>query len=105
MACAAAFDGPVCLTRTAIHADYSGQLIFHDVLPSSSCSKSGVLSSVVEAGGEALLPEAVTLAQFKTWLTATTATLAEINNMPFSSFCTVVEVGATPSCPAQPILC
>ena len=88
----AAFDGPLCLTRTALHADYSGHLIFHDVIDFHVWSQSDVLSCIVEAGGEVVLPDVVTLAQFKMWMTATTATQDEVKSMTFSSLCAVVEV-------------
>lgn len=53
------------------------------------------MSTVIAAGEDALLPEAVTLAQFKTWLAVSTAEESEAGQMLFSSLCTVIEVGAT----------
>lgn len=95
------FDGPVCLTRSAPHEAFSGQLIFYDVIDSAAIARSGVLSCIVEAGGEAVLPDSITLAEFKTWLTKGDATIAEAEKWSFPLFCTLMKVGRLPGSPLQ----
>lgn len=88
----AVFDAPVCLTRSAPLDAYSGQLIFYDVIESSTIAASGVLSCVAEAGGAVVLPDAIRLPEFRTWVAATNANRAATDVMSFTSVCTVLKV-------------
>lgn len=92
----AVFDAPVCLTRSAPHEGFSGQLVFYDVVESSTISKSSVLSCIAEAGGEVVLPDSIRLPEFRTWIAATNANQAVIDVMPITSICTVLKVRHAP---------
>lgn len=85
-------SGPVYLTRSAPFKVYSHQLIFYDVISTKITSSSSVLSTIAEAGGEATLPAAITLSEFKAWIAAVEDKKFQRRNRPFSFLCTVVKV-------------
>ena len=60
-------EGPVCLTHVAPAETCSGQLHVFSPVPEDVVSRSGVLSSIAEAGGDAKLPGVVSLSEFRTW--------------------------------------
>lgn len=93
----AVVDAPVCLTRAAPHGAYAGQLLFYDVIDESTVSRSGVLSCIAEAGGEVVLPDAIRLPEFRTWVAATNADKAALDLMSFTSICTVLKVWHAPT--------
>lgn len=88
-------DGPVCLTRSAPDDSYAGQLLLFDVVPPNVVSRSGVLSSIAEASGDAslTLPDFVTLAEFRTW----SNTIRDAEDIPgckdMVHACLVLKVG------------
>lgn len=86
------FDAPVCLTRSAPLDVGSGQLIFYDVIDTDTVSRSGVLSCIAEAGGEVVLPNTISLPDFRFWLTATTVNSTMLHMLPFASICVVLKV-------------
>lgn len=90
------FDGPVCLTRSAPVETYAGQLIFYDVVDPSVVARSAVLSCIVEAGGETVLPDSLTLPEFKTWMKDGNATKEDAAKWSFSFLCDVMKVAPPP---------
>lgn len=58
------------------------------------CDRSGVLSAVAEAAaGEALLPDSVSMPQFKTWINTTIDDANSFEGMDVPTLCTLVKVG------------
>lgn len=81
---------PICCTRsTPLEASNSG-LIFENFVKSDVMSRSSVLSCIAEAGGDAKLPEAVNVSEFRTWMKAVEASDADIS---FEDICIVGKVG------------
>lgn len=90
-------DSPVRLTRSAPPESKSKALLFYDAIDSSAIARSGVLSRIVEAAGDPALPDNITLAEFKTWLTEGNAETETAEQWSFPTFCTVMKVGPPPS--------
>lgn len=90
------FDGPVCLTNAAPLEAYSGKLMLYDVIDSSAVARSAVLSCIVEAGGEAVLPDSLTLAEFKMWLKYGNVKKSIAKKWAFTMLCTVMKVARPP---------
>lgn len=88
---------PVHLTQTAPVAISPGELLFYDIVDAKSVSRSSVLSCIAEAGGDASLPHAVNVSQFRAWLTACAASQEDKKLIPFSDLCTVVKVDSDAS--------
>lgn len=63
-------DSPVCLTPSSPLALPPGALVFYDVVDPHIVSRSRVLLCIAEAGGDARLPDAVTVSDFKIWMAA-----------------------------------
>lgn len=83
---------PVCLTRSApFHVD-SQQLVFYDVVDASVTCRSSVLSNIAEAGGDARLPDAITLSDFKQWVSAVGNNCECNKSKPFAFLCNVAKV-------------
>lgn len=59
---------PVCFTRSAPFDICPGQLVLYEVIDTNVTSRCSVLSTIAEAGGEARLPDAITLADFQIWI-------------------------------------
>lgn len=95
-----AIDGPVCLTYSAPADVYAGQLLVYDVVPPSAVSRSGFLSSIVEAGGDVRLPDFVTLSEFKAW-TSTIATKQTAADLNIAQACIVLKVRPIWSCSSR----
>lgn len=87
-----ALQGSVCLTSSAPFPIEPNQLILYDVIDASTVCRSGVLSCIVEAGGEATLPDTVTLPDFKAYVRAVSYTGEKFRRLPFESMCTVMKV-------------
>lgn len=85
-------EAPVCLTSSAPVEAFSGQLVFYDVIEPSTVSRSGVLSCIAEAGGDVVLPDAIRLPEFRTWVAATNADRGTVDAMAFTSICIVLKV-------------
>lgn len=93
MAVAAA--NPVFLTRSAPFSVCSDHLVFYDVVGPSVISRSSVLSSVLEAGGDVQLPESVTLENFKAYISYTWAiqvASCSFSGLTFPAMCGVIQV-------------
>lgn len=90
-------ESRVFLTRSARLDENSGQLVFYNVIDSNIVSRSSVLSSIVEAGGEAGLPGSVTLRQLKTWMAAIRADREFLATWSCASVCTAMKVRPWPS--------
>lgn len=83
---------PVCLTRSApFHVD-THQLVFYDVIDASITCRSSVLSTIADAGGDARLPDSITLSDFKQWVSAVAERDESVRSKPFSFLCTVAKV-------------
>lgn len=85
-------DKPVCLTRSAPFTVDSDHLVFYDVIGPSIISQSSVLSSLVEAGGEAKLPESVSIDDFRTYIQAAQGDPWMFSSLAFASMCRVIQV-------------
>lgn len=83
---------PVCFTRTDTVAVSPGELVFYDIVDANLTSRCGVLSCVAEAGGEAQLPETVTLSDFRSWITAGVPDGNHHRDTPFQTLCTILKV-------------
>ena len=88
----ASCDIPVCLTRSAPFEIHPRQMAIYDVIDVSVTDRCSVLSTIAEAGGDARLPDAITMSDFKQWLTFVQGDKREAKEMPFSGLCTVVKV-------------
>lgn len=95
MAC---FDGPVYLTQSAPDAAYAGRIVLYDVVHPDVVSRSGVLSSIVEAGGDVKLPDTVNLSEFKAWCIATTSNKEDLKSLELGRMCTMLKVCFTQPC-------
>lgn len=84
--------GPVCLTRSAPFDVGSSQLVFFDVIDINTTARSSALSCIAKAGGEAKLPDTLTLSDFKIWIKAVDDTPAKVARESFSMICTVLKV-------------
>lgn len=80
------------MTRTPPFHVESGQLVFYDVIDTHITSRSSVLSCILEAGGDATLPEAIRLLEFKIWITAAQTDRYGRQSMKFESICTALKV-------------
>ena len=83
---------PVHLTQTAPLTTSPDDLISCNIVDVDTVSRSSVLSCIAEAGGDARLPEAVTVAEFKAWVSAGAASKQHVIHTPFSTLCTIVKV-------------
>lgn len=85
---------PICCTRsTPLEASNSG-LIFENFVKSDVMSRSSVLSCIAEAGGDAKLPEAVNVSEFRTWMKAVPWNVeASDADISFEDICIVGNVG------------
>lgn len=96
---------PVRLTPTAPANHDLGYLKVFKV-HKDDVSRSNVLSCVVQAGGDAVLPGAISLTEFNTWLTWSMSTVDEgrLEIPYFQLVCTVLKVTypLQKSCPACP---
>lgn len=91
-------DHPVHLSGSAPFEIGCGQIFFYDVIESDAMSRSSVLSCVAEGGGEAKLPQSVTVSEFRKWLTAVTDSDVVYRNRSFASMCTIVKVAPASPC-------
>lgn len=85
-------DVPVCLAGSAPFKVQTKQLVFYDVIDVNITSKSSVLACIAESGGEARLPDAISLSDFKQWMSAVDGTSKDVRKESFSFICTVAKV-------------
>ena len=85
-------DSPVCFARAAPFNVSSRQLVFYDVIDVNITSKCSVLSCIAEGGGEARLPDAITLSDFKQWMSAVEDTTEDGGERSFPSICILAKV-------------
>lgn len=80
------------LTQTAPFTISPGELIVYDVVDAKTVSRSSVLSCITDAGGDARLPEAVSVPEFRAWVTACAASKEDRMLTPFPTLCTILKV-------------
>lgn len=92
--CVVDSDIPVFFTPSGPVDISPGALVFYDVVSPEIVSRCSALSCIAEAGGEARLPLAVSVADFRTWLMAVPwQTSAEDGQkLTFSTICTAAKV-------------
>lgn len=93
-------DCPVHLTHAAPFDVQPNQLVFYDVIELGTAARSGVLSTIADAGGEARLPDAITLSEFKRWITFVEGYHDDTTEESFLNLCTVVKVTPADDCPS-----
>lgn len=98
-----ALDVPVCFTSSAPFRVDSNQLVMYDVIDSHFISRSSVLSTIAEAGGEAKLPDAITLSEFRQWMKAAEAPWGMDATKRFPLLCSVLKVAPDKS--SRPARC
>lgn len=76
----------VGMTRKAPFYVDAHQLVFYDVIDPWVASQCSVLSCIAEAGGEARLPDTVTVSDLRNWITAVECTQNVIKTREFPSF-------------------
>lgn len=67
-------------------------LVIYDVVEPEALVSSSVLACIAESGGQARLPDAVTLSEFKTWTEAVTAGEETQKCMAIGKLCTIAKV-------------
>lgn len=84
----------ICFTPSSPPDTSPGSLVFYDVVDCDVVSRCSVLSCIAEAGGEARLPEAVTVSDFRTWLSAVPpgAQNRDLTKLDLSTMCTAAKV-------------
>lgn len=92
-------DRPVCLTSSAPFDIQPNQLVLYDVIDVATTSRSGVLSTIAYAGGEARLPGAITLSDFKRWIRFVEDNSKRSEEDSLEDLCTVVKVTPASACP------
>lgn len=86
-------DGQVCLTRSAPFDILPDQLMFYDVVDGSTTRRSSVLSNIADAGGEARLPDAISLSEFTQWVAFVESdSHGSGDGLSLLRLCTVVKV-------------
>lgn len=93
-------DSPVTFTPSSALGVSPGALVFYDVVDPDIVSRCSVLSCIAEAGGEAKLPDAVTLSDFRTWMMAVPWQPCgnKDNVLSFHTMCIAAKVGSCPDC-------
>ena len=93
-------DSPVTFTPSSAPAVSPGALVFYDVVNPDVVSRCSVLSCIAEAGGEGKLPDAVTLSDFRTWMTAAPWQPCgkKGNVLSLHTICIAAKVGSGPDC-------
>lgn len=85
-------DTCVRLTHSSSQSDSVGSLVFVDTVEPSIVSRCSVLSCISEAGGDADLPESVSVSNFRLWIACSGLQYSECRHLLFSTICRVLKV-------------